>query len=54
MKRLVQRLVFEEDGQGIIEYALIISFIVIALILSLTQFKDGLLNKYTYIRNNLY
>lgn len=53
MKTLIQRLLWDENGQGIVEYVLIISFIVIALILSLTDFKDGVVNLYTNIRNGL-
>jgi pilus assembly protein Flp/PilA len=47
MTNLIKRLVKEEEGQGLVEYALIIAFIAILLVGSLTVFKDELINAYS-------
>lgn len=37
---LLMRLFEEEDGQGMTEYALIIGFVAVALIVTMVAFKD--------------
>jgi len=43
----------EEDGQGLIEYALIVSVISVAIILAMVFFKDQLQNMLSNIGNNV-
>lgn len=43
----------DEQGQGLIEYALILSVISVAIILVLVFFKDQLSNLFSSIGNNL-
>jgi Flp pilus assembly pilin Flp len=43
----------DEDGQGLVEYALIIVVIAIAIIVALVFFKDMLVNQFSNIGNNL-
>lgn len=42
-----------EDGQGLVEYALIVSIISIAIIVAMVFFKDQLGNLFSNIGNNL-
>jgi len=42
-----------EEGQGLVEYALIIAVIAIAVILSMVFFRDQLGNYFSGIGNNL-
>ena len=42
-----------EDGQGLVEYALIIAVIAITVILAMVFFKDQLSNYFSNIGNNL-
>jgi len=42
-----------EEGQGMVEYALILAVISIAIILALVFFKDQLSNLFSSIGNNL-
>ena len=42
-----------EQGQGLVEYALIIAVIAIAVIVSMVFFKDQLQNLFSSIGNNL-
>jgi pilus assembly protein Flp/PilA len=42
-----------EEGQGLVEYALIIAIIAIAVIVSMVFFRDQLSNYFSMIGNNL-
>ena len=42
-----------EEGQGLVEYALIIAVIAIAVILAMIFFRDQLTNYFSMIGNNL-
>ena len=42
-----------EEGQGLVEYALIIAVIAIAVILAMIFFRDRLMNYFSMIGNNL-
>jgi pilus assembly protein Flp/PilA len=42
-----------EEGQGLVEYALIIAVIAIAVIVSMVFFRDQLSNYFSNIGNNL-
>jgi Flp pilus assembly pilin Flp len=43
----------EDEGQGLVEYALIIVVIAIAVIVAMVFFKDQLQNQFSNIGNNL-
>jgi len=43
----------QEDGQGLVEYALIIAVIAIAVIIAMIFFRDQLSNYFSNIGNNL-
>ena len=47
------RWLVEEDGQGLVEYALIISVIAIATISSMVFLRGQLMNIFSNIANNL-
>ena len=42
-----------DDGQGLVEYALIIAVIAIAVIVAMIFFRDQLANQFSNISNNL-
>jgi len=42
-----------DDGQGLVEYALIIAVIAIAVIVSMVFFRNQLVNYFSNIGNNL-
>jgi pilus assembly protein Flp/PilA len=42
-----------DDGQGLVEYALIIAVIAMAVIVALVFFKDQLSNLFSNISNNV-
>jgi Flp pilus assembly pilin Flp len=43
----------DEEGQGLVEYALIIAVIAIAVIVAMIFFRDQLVNYFSMIGNNL-
>ena len=43
----------EDEGQGLVEYALIIAVIAIAVIVAMVFFRDQLQNLFSNIGNNL-
>jgi pilus assembly protein Flp/PilA len=43
----------DESGQGLVEYALIIAVIAIAVILAMVFLREQLLNQFSNIGNNL-
>ncbi|HEY8860523.1 MAG TPA: Flp family type IVb pilin [Candidatus Limnocylindria bacterium] len=43
----------EDDGQGLVEYALIIAVIAIAVIVAMIFFRDQLSTQFSNIGNNL-
>jgi Flp pilus assembly pilin Flp len=43
----------QEEGQGLVEYALIIAVIAIAVIVAMVFFRDQLTNYFSMIGNNL-
>lgn len=43
----------EEEGQGLVEYALILAIIAIAVIVAMVFFRGALQNYYSNIGNNL-
>ena len=49
----MQRLLLGERGQGMVEYALIIATIALALIIIAVFFKDQLGNFFSNVGNNL-
>ncbi len=48
-----QRFVREDQGQGLVEYALIIAVIAIAVIVAMIFFRGQLTNQFSNIGNNL-
>ena len=50
---MIQRFVREEDGQGLVEYALIIAVIAIAVIVAMVFLRDQISNIFSNIGNNL-
>jgi pilus assembly protein Flp/PilA len=49
----LQRFMRDEDGQGLVEYALIIAVIAIAVILAMVFLRDQISNIFSNIGNNL-
>ena len=47
------RFIREEDGQGLVEYALIIAVIAIAVIVAMIFLRDQITNIFSNIANNL-
>jgi pilus assembly protein Flp/PilA len=43
----------DESGQGLVEYALIIAVIAIAIIIAMIFMRDRLVNQFSMIGNNL-
>jgi len=52
-RALVDRWLRDDDGQGLVEYALIISVIAIAVIVAMIFLRDQLQNIFSNIGNNL-
>lgn len=53
MKNVVKRLWSEEEGQGMVEYALIIGLVAVLLIGGLTSLQGGIAGTFTKITNAL-
>lgn len=53
MLKLLRRLVSEEEGQGLVEYALIIGLVAVVLIVALTQMQGGIAGVFDRIRDKL-
>ncbi len=47
------RFLIDESGQGLVEYALIIAVIAIAIIIAMIFLRDQLKNQFSMIGNNL-
>jgi len=50
---LIRRFMKEEEGQGLVEYALIIALIAVMLIAALGLVKGGIQNTFTNISSKL-
>ena len=50
---MVQQFMREEEGQGLVEYALIIAVIAIAVIVAMIFLRDEISNIFSNIGNNL-
>ncbi len=53
MKNLIIRFIKEEDGQDLVEYALIVAAVGLALITTVTQLSQGIVSLYTSITGDL-
>lgn len=53
MKKLWNKFLSEESGQGMVEYGLIIALIAVVLILVLTQMSKSLENIFTKVKDQL-
>jgi len=53
MKEIMKRFFKEEEGQGLVEYALIIALIAIVLITALTTMEGGISNVFEGIGGEL-
>ncbi len=53
MLKLLERLYREEEGQGLVEYALIIALIAVALIVSITPLREAIAGVFKDISNQL-
>ena len=53
MKNLIQRFVREDEGQDLVEYALLITFIALACIIGMQQLGTAINNKYQTISSSL-
>ncbi len=53
MKELLIRLVREEDGQDLVEYALIVAAVGLALITTVNQLSQGVVSLYQSITGDL-
>jgi pilus assembly protein Flp/PilA len=50
---MIQQFMRQEEGQGLVEYALIIAVIAIAVIVALVFLRDQISNIFSNIGNNL-
>lgn len=53
MRKVTSWLAYEEDGQGLTEYSLVIALVSIALVVGLSGMKDALLATFQGIQNAL-
>jgi pilus assembly protein Flp/PilA len=53
MLKLLRRLVSEEEGQGLVEYALIIGLVAVVLIVALQSMEGGIAGVFDRIRDRL-
>ena len=53
MKNLIIRFTKEEDGQDLVEYALIVAAVGLALITTVTQLSQGIVSLYQSITGDL-
>jgi pilus assembly protein Flp/PilA len=53
MKQLLNRFVREEDGQDLVEYALIVAAVGLALITTVNQLSQGIISLYQSITGDL-
>lgn len=53
MTKLLRRLVSEEEGQGMVEYALIIGLVAIVLIVAITGMQGGIAAVFDKIKTTL-
>jgi pilus assembly protein Flp/PilA len=53
MKQLLVRFVREDEGQDLVEYALLITFIALACIIGMQQLGTAINNKYNSISSSL-
>ena len=51
---MITRFIFEEDGQTLVEYALLVSLIALAVVTATTLFGDGIRNYYTHATSRLF
>ena len=50
---MLTRFIFEEDGQSLIEYGLLISLIALVIVVALTAFGNGINEMYGRTSNKL-
>lgn len=53
MKQLLLRLIKEEEGQDLVEYALIVAAVGLALITTVNQLSQGVVSLYSSITGDL-
>ena len=53
MKNLIVRFLKEEDGQDLVEYALIVAAVGLALITTVNQLSQGIVSLYSSITGDL-
>lgn len=53
MMKLVKRLWKEEEGQGLVEYALILALIAVVVVVTVKQIGTNANTKFETIKNNL-
>ena len=50
---MLQRLIFEEEGQALVEYALLISLIALVVAVTVKIFQNGVRTNYNRIDNGM-
>ena len=50
---MLSRFIFEEEGQALVEYALIISLMALVVAVAVQIFRNGIKNTYTNIDNKM-